>query len=66
MAGLSSGLWRDLDALSAMWQEERVFEPQMPRERRERLYEGWQVAVASTRGWAKKVTLDQSLEETQV
>ncbi len=66
MAGLSSGLWKDLDALSAMWREERGFEPQMPRERRERLYEGWQVAVASTRGWAKKVTLDQPREETQV
>jgi glycerol kinase len=58
MAGLSSGLWKDLDELSALWQEDRVFEPQMSQERRDRLYEGWQAAVESTRGWAKKVTLD--------
>ncbi len=58
MAGLSSGLWKDLDELSALWQEDRVFEPQMSQERRDRLYKGWLAAVESTRGWAKKVTLD--------
>lgn len=66
MAGLSSGLWKDLDELSALWQEDRVFEPQMSQERRDRLHEGWRIAVESTRGWAKKVTPDHSLEETQV
>jgi glycerol kinase len=58
MAGLSSGLWKDLDELSTLWKEDRVFEPQMSQERRDRLYEGWLAAVESTRGWAKKVKLD--------
>lgn len=58
MAGLSCGLWKDLDELSALWKEDRVFEPEMSQERRDRLYEGWVAAVETTRGWAKKVTLD--------
>jgi glycerol kinase len=29
-AGLGAGLWRDLTALAAAWQEERRFEPDMP------------------------------------
>ena len=58
MAGLSSRLWRDTDELSAMWQEDRTFEPQMSQERRDQLYKGWLAAVESTRGWAEKVALD--------
>lgn len=58
MAGLSSKLWKDQGELSRLWQEGRVFEPQMGEERRERLYEGWNAAVDLTRGWAKKVSID--------
>lgn len=55
LAGLSGGLWKDMDALAELWQEDRVFEPQMSKERRDELYEGWTAAVELTRGWAKKV-----------
>lgn len=58
MAGLSSGLWKDLNELSALWQEDRVFEPQMSEDQREHLYAGWREAVELTRGWAKKVRVD--------
>lgn len=55
LAGLSSGLWKDLDEVASLWQEERVFEPRMSEERREQIYAGWREAVKLTRGWAKKV-----------
>jgi glycerol kinase len=58
LAGLSSGLWKDLDEVASLWQEERVFEPRMSEERREQLYAGWREAVKLTRGWAKKVAVD--------
>jgi glycerol kinase len=55
LAGLSGGLWKDLDEVASLWQEERVFEPHMSEERCEQLYAGWKEAVNLTRGWAKKV-----------
>lgn len=55
LAGLSSGLWKDLAEVALLWKEERVFEPQMSEGRREQLYAGWREAVELTRGWAKKV-----------
>lgn len=58
LAGLSSGLWKDLDEVASLWQEERVFEPRMSEERREQIYAGWREAVKLTRGWAKKVVVD--------
>jgi glycerol kinase len=57
LAGLSSGLWKDLDEVASLWQEERVFEPRMSEERREQIYAGWREAVKLTRGWAKKVVV---------
>lgn len=58
MAGLAGKLWKNQDELSDMWQKDRVFEPRMKDDRRERLYEGWKAAIDLTRGWAKKVNLD--------
>jgi glycerol kinase len=57
VAGLAAGIWKDLDELSALWQAERVFEPQMSEERRDNLYNGWLEAKSLTSGWAKKVAL---------
>ncbi|WP_418317774.1 glycerol kinase GlpK [Piscinibacter sakaiensis] len=48
LAGLSSGLFRDLDQLSAQWQAERRFTPQMPRERAQQLMADWEHAVRQT------------------
>lgn len=58
MAGLGSGLWADQAELSALWQEDRTFEPAMSEDRRESLYAGWREARELTKGWAKKVVVD--------
>lgn len=44
-AGLAVGFWDDLDALRALWQEERRFAPSMDAGERERLRAGWLRAV---------------------
>jgi glycerol kinase len=46
LAGLATGVWDGLDALSATWKRRDCFEPRMDGERRGRLIEGWHAAVA--------------------
>jgi glycerol kinase len=45
LAGLSAGVWRNLDELAAQWQVERTFHPTMTRERAAELMDGWEHAV---------------------
>jgi glycerol kinase len=46
LAGLASGVWADLDALSAHSRTAAVFEPRMQRARRATLLAGWRQALA--------------------
>jgi glycerol kinase len=48
LAGLSCGLYRNLDELAAQWQVERTFHPTMPRERAGELMANWERAVRQT------------------
>lgn len=45
LAGLGSGLWKDLKEIEAIWTESQAYAPQMPSDDVERLYAGWQRAV---------------------
>ena len=45
LAGLSCGVYRNLDELSAQWQAERTFRPTLPRERAAELMLNWEHAV---------------------
>ncbi|MET0382707.1 MAG: glycerol kinase GlpK [Burkholderiaceae bacterium] len=51
LAGLSCGVYRDLDQLAAQWQAERTFLPTMPSDRAAELMTRWERAVrqATTR-----------------
>jgi glycerol kinase len=51
LAGLAIGFWSSLDELRNKAVIEREFEPQCDPEKREKLYAGWQKAVARTRDW---------------
>ena len=55
LAGLAVDYWSDLDEIKSLWKAERVFEPTMDEETRERLYRGWKEAVKRAMGWAKVV-----------
>lgn len=50
-AGLAVGYWKNLDELRANWQEEKRWEPSMPRDERDRLYRNWKKAVTKTFDW---------------
>jgi glycerol kinase len=52
LAGLGSGVYPSLEAVSALWSEERRFLPSMPADEATRLHVGWQAAVASVRSHA--------------
>jgi glycerol kinase len=48
LAGLATGVWKDLDALRATWQSGAVFRPRMNAGRRAQLSAGWQQAIRRT------------------
>ncbi|MDZ4681693.1 MAG: glycerol kinase GlpK [Saprospiraceae bacterium] len=50
LAGLAIGFWT-MEDISAKWQLDRAFQPNMPDTQRDRLYAGWQKAVERTMGW---------------
>ena len=53
LAGLAVGFWTDLDEIRANWSVDRAFQPEISAKNRKTMLEGWQKAVAATRGWSK-------------
>jgi glycerol kinase len=47
LAGLSSGLYQSLDEISYLWKMDREFLPEMDKNERQFLYQGWERAVGS-------------------
>ena len=52
-AGLAVGYWRGLDEIELLWKADRVFEPTMSADERERLYAGWKRAVRCALSYAE-------------
>ena len=52
-AGLAVGYWSDLDELTANWQIDREFEPDMENEKADRMYSRWSDAVERSKDWAR-------------
>lgn len=51
-AGLATGVWNELEDLKNVNQEgRRVFQPDMPRDKAEKLFKKWEQAVDMSRGW---------------
>jgi glycerol kinase len=48
LAGLATGVFKNQDELSDLWQSERRFEPVMTPSRRAELMDGWEHAVRQT------------------
>ena len=51
LAGLATGVWKDLDELRSRRKVERRFTPDMSADRRESLLAGWQQAVEHSLNW---------------
>src|SRR5699024_1013 len=48
LAGLAVGYWESKEEIATQWQNERTFSPNLDKEVRDELYEGWQKAVEAT------------------
>jgi glycerol kinase len=46
LAGLGTGFWKSEKEIATQWKEEKRFEPKIKKSERDRLYAGWQQAVA--------------------
>ncbi len=53
LAGLAVGFWTTMDEIEAIREVSKVFEPQMPKEERDTLYEGWKRAVERAKEWVE-------------
>ena len=51
LAGLADGFWKSREDLRHHWQEDKRFEPQMPREKAEQLRAKWKEAVKRAMNW---------------
>lgn len=54
LAGLGIGFWKDTTELKQHWKLAKTYYPQMTKEKRDRLYAGWQKAVGRSLDWAEK------------
>ena len=54
LAGLAVGYWNSKEDVIANWAIDKVFEPQMDADTREKLLKGWKKAVKCSYGWAKE------------
>ena len=51
LAGLAVGVWQDTSEIAKRRYTSRTFEPKMPVEQREKLYQDWKRAVERSRNW---------------
>jgi len=49
LAGLATGYWKDKQDIAGNWQLDQAFNPLMPAEEAEKLYQGWMKAVEAAR-----------------
>ena len=53
LAGLAVGFWSGIDEIEQIREVSRVFEPQISKEERDVLYNGWKRAVERAKGWVE-------------
>lgn len=51
LAGLAVGFWKNESEISETWQVDKVFEPKMPVEQANQLFEKWRKAVERAKDW---------------
>jgi glycerol kinase len=51
LAGLATGFWKDQAEIASQWQVDRIFEPAMKTDERQRLTDSWSKALERSRHW---------------
>ena len=54
LAGLAVGYWKDKEDVKQNWDIDRVFQPKIETEKRQKMLKGWKKAVQYAHGWARK------------
>ena len=54
LAGLAVGVWDSLEDIQQNREIDRIFEPQMPLDVRNKYYDGWKKAVTRAMDWEDK------------
>lgn len=54
LAGLATGVWKDLSEIKKLWNCDVTFEPNMRQDVREKLIGGWNKAVGRSLDWAER------------
>lgn len=54
LAGLATGYWKDREEVKKNWAIDRIFEPSIETEERQKKIKGWNKAVKYSFGWAKE------------
>ena len=53
LAGLATGVWRDLNDIKGQWTLDKLYEPAMEEEKRQKLVAGWHKAVRRAKDWVE-------------
>lgn len=53
LAGLATGFWKSTDEIAKIREVDKIFEPKMDMEKREKRYRGWLRAVERSRDWVE-------------
>ena len=59
LAGLATGVWRDVGELQSLWKEARRFRPAGDAEILKRLRRGWRGAVKRSLHWAREMEMEE-------
>lgn len=51
LSGLAVGFWKSKGEIAQNWSINRKFKPNMPEDKRKKLYSGWKKAVERSEGW---------------
>lgn len=56
LAGIAVGYWENKEEVLTNWTVDRVFEPAIEKQKREKMLLGWKKAVKYSYGWAKEIS----------
>lgn len=54
LAGLATGVWKDIDEINTLWKCDKVFSPEIDLESREKMLKRWHRAVQHAKGWVNE------------
>lgn len=54
LAGLATGVWKDIDEINTLWKCDKVFSPEIDLQSREKLLKRWHRAVQHAKGWVNE------------